>query len=172
MKTKIFIPIFAVLLLMGCSNDDNKVPNEESPHWSWAYFEFVKSDGTLFEEGEIDFRDVIINNVGDTIYSEWMPMPYSQDVFPELPQYNGLFGPVIVAESDTQSLDEGEEWNKTAEYWFKYAGSDDIDVLKIKDVGLHPEYRQIEFYINDEPFEPFAELYGSIFFLEIVKEQP
>src|SRR5690554_3191281 len=106
MKAKNIIVLLVVLLLMGCSNDDNKVPNEESPHWSWAYFEFVKSDGTLFEEGEINYRDVIINNMGDTIYSEWMPMPYSQNEFSELPQYNGFFGPVIVAESDTQSLEE------------------------------------------------------------------
>jgi hypothetical protein len=172
MKAKNITVLLVVLLLVSCSNDDNQMPNEDSPIWSWANFEFVKPNGLLFEEGEVEIMQAVINSVGDTIYTEWMPMPYSHEVPQELSNYEGFFGPLVVAELEPNSLEEGEEWNRTAMYWFKYADSDIIDFLRINDIGVHPEYRQIEFYLNDEPFDPFAELYGDSFFFEIVKEEP
>lgn len=71
MKTLNLILVLALFFFTSCIKDESQKINGE-PHTFNMYFQLLKPDGTLFEDGEIEAKDGCFDEVGYFINNgEW-----------------------------------------------------------------------------------------------------
>lgn len=163
---KLIVSLF--LITSSCNKDDNAQQTSDygTDH---ALFKFLKAEGSSFQEGEIQYRDAYTIE-GDTIYNDWLPFPVAPEGF-QLDE-DLIFGDLVIAYSYPEQYYEGNEWNRSTMYWFKYLDSDTIDFFRVRDSGKYNEYRHLDYFLNGEPIESFHELHGNFYYFEIIKEGP
>lgn len=172
------IILFAIITVIAWSCSNNNDDSQDGYPSTFRYlFDFIKSDGTNFEHQEVQHgvlykvfnNDTVFFNVNNT-WSLFQIHQVDENMQTDgQPPINDYFYSLEIHPSYITELPDGSEWTMTTSKLFKYEGYEDVDKFMIKWHGKflsnsrELEYLQKEYYLNDEPFEPF---YGNYFRIE------
>jgi len=165
---KALLITFGFLFLVGCNkSDDTPITGGIDPIDAHLYFELLKTDNTVFENGEVEISGRYKQENGQLIplshlHDYWLDLTIvdESDLTPlNYPENTVLFGELQYATFDYGSNTSSEDsWLNEIYHLIRYQGKE-IDTLLIKDI-LNPGFdRKFEFYLNDEQIE-LQEIFG------------
>lgn len=170
MRTTIFMTLVSLLVFTACSKDDNPgTPSGDIAQYH-LYFDLLKSDGSVFEEGEWQVSiPYILNEEGQLVpinpeladYWESLRIIIEEDFFNNNPHENpehyrfpesGVLHSSIWYGSSLLFATEEDRWVNDKYYLLRYEGYE-TDTLLVRDI-LNPGFeRSFEFYLNGESIE-------------------
>ena len=155
MRTLIFISILSLWFILACNKEDHGSENT-FPVTYEVFLELQKSDGTSFNEGEIEAKGAYLNKEGQLIFiGDWFQLPvdsgYSK-IFEKT-----VFGPFeigIGSEGDNE-LEPGIEWVSNQLLLLRYQGITEIDTLRSRDSARYPDFRYFDIFKNTTLIQRF-----------------
>lgn len=171
---KIILTILAGIIFFACNKDDDDNPME-LPEIAFIEFDIKKADGTVFEEGNIYFKEGFFNYDQEWWYDqEWHVMKKEYSSVQEKYFFIGEIG-IYFGSSyyiDLVGLpfsEEGDGWLKQKKFILKYLDTEVIDTIWVKDSVAYPNYHKIDILLNGDLYyscHSYSEL-----LVEITKEE-
>lgn len=156
MKIGNTILVFLLLFISACSKENNSSQTGLPVEYN-LFFHILKSDGKIFEYGEVKGKSGYFNEEGIMVFNEiWYDLPISNDNSHLLGKT--VFGPYFLGMSDdgyNREPDPGEMIEYKQLLLLKYEDSTQIDTLLSRNWSIYPEFRYFDIYKNDTLVQRF-----------------
>lgn len=165
MKAVTSVLSLCLLFFMGCNKDGDVTPTND-PVSNQMFFEFLKQDGSDFENNEIEIALYKSIENGEVVYNGEPLMWNSLGKVNYSNNEQALYGPLCPGDNcqnqyigliygegwENGEVKEEDNWVKEKQYLLQYPSSE-TDTLKIID-RLDPNFiRSFETYLNNETKE-------------------
>lgn len=150
MKIFYIISIFSLLLTTACNKEENNTSSGFPAIYN-MYFDLQRTDGTSFNEGEIEAKSAYLNEDGELIIQEeWHELPVNSDYSDILDKR--VFGPFELGMGweSGQEPPVGTEWVNNHFLLLRYQGIAEIDTLRSKNSAKYPDYYYFDIFKNEE----------------------
>jgi hypothetical protein len=145
---KAVLLIFASIIAFACSRNDNEPT--ELPSTAYIFFDIKKSDGINFEEGDITYKQGLLNYNQEWWYDQdWHLMEKRYLPHQEKDFFTGEMYYIV------KPFEEGDGWLKQKQYILKYLDTEVIDTLWVKDSVAYPNYHKIDIFLNGELYHTY-----------------
>lgn len=156
MKTLSILSIFSFLFISGCNKDENKSENGFPVEYK-VFLELQKSDGTSFNEGEVEAKGAYLDEEGALVFmGDWVQLPIDSEHSGILEKT--VFGPFQIgmgSEGDYDAPEPGTEWVTNQLLLLRYQGITEIDTLRSRDSARYPDFRYFDIFKNDSLIQRF-----------------
>lgn len=153
MKTIIVIA-FASMMIIACSKKGDDTGSGGIPGDIRLYFDLKKSDGTPFEEGEIQFFQAIEQDGHYYEESlEWLVLDKSIYEYFGEEVFFGPCGYYMVGWEPGDEPENGSQWVNKIYVYLKYMDTEVIDTIMLRDSTQYPEYSYYDLFLNGEEIE-------------------
>lgn len=156
MKIFIIISILSLMVILACNKEDN-TSGSGDPVFYTVFLELQKSDGTSFNEGEIEAKGAYLNEEGELIFQgDWFQLPIDPEFSSILEKT--VFGPFdigIGSEGDYDAPELGSEWVSNTLLLLRYQGITEIDTFRSRDSARYPDFRYFDLFKNDTLIQRF-----------------
>ncbi len=153
MKTIYILSIFSIIMILACNKEENLPSGGDLLTYN-VYLDLQKSDGTSFNEGEIEAKGGYLNEEGQLVYNgDWFQLPIDTDIFGKT-----VFGPFEIGVSSGGGSNEpepGTEWVSNTLLLLRYQGITEIDTLRSRDSSRYPDFRYFDIFKNDTLLQRF-----------------
>lgn len=159
MKTPLYLIVLSLVTFLSCSKDKDEPISGGFPLFYNLYLNLDRADGIPFQEGEIEAKGGYITAEGETIYTgDWYSMTIEQDNLNT--DLNGAFGPLFlsIGWEDGMEPEIGKTWSLDYITQLRYAGVEEVDVIRVNDTMAYPDFRYFDIYKNDVLMQRFDAL--------------